>query len=65
MQTIWLSPTGFVAGDPSLELAHPSALHPGHLHGNVLVRSASAGPKALLLGLPLQPNVTIDAVTIT
>jgi len=29
MQTIWLSPVGYVTGDPTLRISYPYTSHPG------------------------------------
>src|SRR5262249_49825678 len=56
----WLSPTGFVTGDPILQISHPFVSHP-----NTVVTSKTTGDlKWISLGLPLPPNVSVEAVTI-
>src|SRR6266568_1217992 len=60
MQTIWLSPTGFVTGDPLLEISYPFVSH----QDTVVTSKTTGDLKWISLGLPLPPNVRVDGVTI-
>ena len=60
MQTIWLSPTDFVTGDPTLQISYPSVSHP-----STIVTCTSPGDlKWVSMGLPLPQNITIHEVTV-
>src|SRR5229473_8259455 len=60
MQTHWLSPTGYVTGDPTLQISYASVSHPG-----TIVTCTSPGDlKWVSIGLPLPQNITIDQVTV-
>ncbi len=60
MQTLWLSPTNFVTGDPSLQISYPFVSHPG-----TLVTSTTIGDfKWISMALPLPPKVKIEEVII-
>jgi hypothetical protein len=59
-QTIWLSPVGYVTGDPALNISYPYTLHPG-----TVVTCVSPGDlKWVSMGLSLPPNVEIEEVII-
>jgi hypothetical protein len=60
VQTIWLSPTAYVTGDPSLRISYPFVSHP-----STVVTCISPGDlKWVSMGLPLPPNVQIKEVII-
>jgi hypothetical protein len=60
MQTIYLSPTDFVTGDPSLVISYPFVSHP-----STLVTCTVPGDfKWVSMGLHLPPNVSIEEITI-
>lgn len=60
METIWLSPTAYVTGDPSLRISYPFVSHP-----NTIVTSQTTGDfKWISMGLPLPSNVKIYEVII-
>jgi hypothetical protein len=60
MQNIWLSPTDFVTGDPSLQISYPSDSDPN----TILTSTVTGGSKLISMGLRLPPNVKIEEVTI-
>ncbi|HKV41590.1 MAG TPA: hypothetical protein VJX67_20465, partial [Blastocatellia bacterium] len=60
MQTLWVSPTNYVSGDPTLRLSYPFALHP-----STIVTSTTPGDiKWVSMGLRVPPNVNIEEVII-
>ncbi|HVP97695.1 MAG TPA: hypothetical protein VMS87_00285, partial [Roseiarcus sp.] len=60
MQTIWLSPTNFVSGDPTLRISYPFVSHP-----STIVSCTSPGDlKWVSMGLRLPPDVQIEAVVV-
>jgi hypothetical protein len=60
MQTIWLSPTNYVTGDPTLRVSYPFASHP-----STIVTCTTPGDfKWVSMGLRLPPNVQIEQVII-
>src|SRR5262245_50409010 len=60
MPITWISPTGYVTGDPSLSIGYPSVSHPG-----TVVTSNSRGDlKWVYLALNLSPAVRIDEVSV-
>jgi hypothetical protein len=60
METIWLSPTGFVTGDPTLQISYPFVSHPG----TVVTCTAPGDLKGVSMGLRLPPNAKIEDVII-
>jgi hypothetical protein len=57
---MWWNPTGFVAGDPSVQI-HPSPVgDPG-----IAVRSRNAGTKWICLAMPLSREVVIDGIVLS
>jgi hypothetical protein len=60
VQTIWLGPTNFVTGDPTLRLSYPFVSHPS----TVVTCTAPGDFKWVSLGLRLPPEVQIDTVLI-
>ncbi len=60
MQTVWLSPTNYVTGDPTLRVSYPFASHPS----TVITCTSPGGLKWISMGLRLPPNVQIDQVII-
>jgi|GEM_PF-3065100 len=60
MQTLWLSPTGWVSGDPSLVISYPFVSHP-----DTIVTCKSIGDfKWISMGLRLPEGVSIEDVII-
>lgn len=60
MQTIWLGPTDYVTGDPSLQITYPSSHHP-----STVVTSRTTGDfKWISMSLRLPENVTIEELVI-
>ena len=60
MQTIWLSPTNYVTGDPTLRMSYPFASHP-----STIVTCMTPGDfKWISMGLRLPANVQIKQVII-
>src|ERR1700674_684925 len=60
MQTIWLSPTNYVTGDPTLRMSYPFASHP-----STIVTCTTPGDfKWISMGLRLPANVQIKQVII-
>jgi hypothetical protein len=60
MQTIWLSPTNFVTGDPTLRVSYPFVSH----SSTVVTCTATGDLKWVSVGLRLPPDVQIEAVII-
>jgi hypothetical protein len=60
MQTMWLSPTDYVTGDPTLRVSYPFVSHPG----TVLTCTAPGDFKWVSMGLPLPSDVKVDEVII-
>src|SRR6266498_2412176 len=60
MQTIWLSPTDFVTGDPSLRISYPFVSHPS----TIITCTAPGDFKWVSMGLRLPPNVAIQEVIV-
>jgi hypothetical protein len=60
MQTIWISPTEFITGDPSLDISYPSVDHPG----TVVTCGAPGDFKWVFMGLRLQDSVRIEQVIV-
>jgi hypothetical protein len=60
MQTIWLSPTDFVTGDPTLKMSYPFVSHPS----TVVTCTIPGDLKWVSMGLPLPSEITIEEVTI-
>jgi hypothetical protein len=60
MQTIWLSPTDFVTGDPTLQINYPSVAHPG----TVVTCNAPGDLKWVSMDLRLAPGLQIVQVDI-
>lgn len=58
MKTIWLSPTDFVTGDPSLAISYPFASHPG----TIITCTQPGDLKWVAMGLRLPENVKIDEI---
>jgi hypothetical protein len=59
-KTIWLSPTAYVTGDPSLQLSYPYVLHPA-----TEVKCSSPGDlKWIYMGLPLPMGAKIEEVNL-
>jgi Pectate lyase superfamily protein len=61
METIWLSPTGYVTGDPTLQISYPFVSHPG----TVVTCTATGDLKWVAMGLRLPPNAKIEDVIIS
>lgn len=60
MQTIWLSPTNYVTGDPTLRVSYPFVSHP-----STIVACTTPGDfKWVSMGLRLPPNLGIEEVII-
>jgi parallel beta-helix repeat protein len=60
MQTLWLSPTEFVTGDPSLRLSYPYISH-----SYAIVTCTSPGDfKWIFMGLWLPENVAIEEIIV-
>src|SRR5262245_58554801 len=60
MQTIWLSPSDYVTGDPTLKLSYPSAAHPG-----TTVSSTKTGDqKWVSMSLRLPEDVAIAEIIV-
>jgi Hypothetical glycosyl hydrolase family 15 len=60
MKTIWFAPTGYVTGDPTLQVSHPSVAHPG----TIVTSSSSGDYKWVSLGITLPPDVAIQDVIV-
>ena len=60
MQTIWLSPTNFVTGDPTLRVSYPFVSHPS----TVVSCTAPGDFKWVSMGLRLPLDVQIEGVII-
>ncbi len=60
MQTIWLSPTGFVSGDPTIKINYPSVFHPS----TVVTCSLPGDLKWVSIDLRVPANATIENVII-
>ncbi len=60
MQTIWLSPTNFITGDPTLRVSYPYVSHPS----TIVSCTAPGDLKWVSLGLRLPPDVQIEEVII-
>jgi len=60
MQTIWLSPTNYITGDPTLRLSYPFVSHPG----TIVTCTTPGDLKWVSMGLRLPPNVQIEQVII-
>ena len=60
MQTIWLSPAGFVTGDPTLRVNYPFVSHPS----TIVSCTAPGDFKWISMGLRLPPDSQIDEVVI-
>jgi hypothetical protein len=61
METVWLSPTGFVTGDPTLQISYPFVSHPG----TVVTCTAPSDLKWVSMGLLLPLNAKIEDVIIS
>jgi hypothetical protein len=60
MQTIWLSPTNYVTGDPTLRVSYPFVSHP-----STIVTCTTPGDyKWVSMGLRLPPNGQLEEVII-
>src|ERR1700720_2338257 len=60
MPTIWLSPTNYVTGDPTLRLSYPFVSHP-----STTVACTTPGDfKWVSMDLRLPPNVQIEALIV-
>ena len=60
MTTLWISPTEYVTGDPSLVIGYPFVSHP-----STVVTSKTTGDfKWVSVGLRLPPSVSIEEVTV-
>lgn len=60
METLWLSPTGYVTGDPTLQISYPFVSHPG-----TVVTCVTPGDfKWISMGLPLLSSRSIKEVSI-
>lgn len=60
MQTIWLSPTNYVTGDPSLSISYPYVTHP-----STVVTSAATGDlKWVFMSLDLPQGATIQQMIV-
>ena len=60
MQTIWLSPTEYITGDPTLQISYPFVSHP-----ETIVTCTTPGDlKWLSMGLRLPPRVRIEELKI-
>jgi hypothetical protein len=55
MATIWLSPTGYVTGDPTLRIGYPFESNPD----TVVSCTAPGDLKWISMGMPLPPDVEI------
>lgn len=62
METIWLSPTEYVSGDPSLKVSHPFLNHPNTIV--TLVNKKDVGLHWISMSLPLPPNVDVQEVIV-
>jgi hypothetical protein len=60
MQTHWLSPTGYVTGDTTLQISYASVSHPC----TIITCTSSGDLKWVSIDLPLHQNITIDQVTV-
>ena len=60
MQTIWLSPTNFVSGDPTLRVSYPFVSHPS----TIVSCTAPGDFKWVSMGLRLPPDAQIEDVII-
>src|SRR3984893_18209334 len=60
MQTIWLSPTNYVTGDPTLRVSYPFVSHPS----TIAACTAPGDYKWVSMGLRLPPNVQIEEVIV-
>src|SRR5262245_59865343 len=60
MQNIWMSPTDYVTGDPTLVISYPFMAHPS----TIVTCTAPGNFKWIWLGLRLPPNASIEAITI-
>ena len=60
METIWLSPTDYVTGDPSLRISYPFVSHPS----TIVTSTAPGDLKWVSIGLRLPPNVSIEEIII-
>jgi pectate lyase-like protein len=60
MQTIWLSPTNYVTGDPTLRVSYPFASHPS----SIVTCTTPGDFKWVSMDLRLPPNVQIDELII-
>jgi parallel beta-helix repeat protein len=61
MQTIWLGPTNFVTGDPTLRVSYPFVSHPSTIIGC----TAPGDFKWVSMGLRLPPDVLIEELVIS
>lgn len=60
METLWLSPTGYVTGDPTLQISYPFVSHP-----STVVTCVTPGDlKWISMGLPLLSSRSIKEVSI-
>jgi parallel beta-helix repeat protein len=59
-ETIWLSPTEYVTGDPSLEISYPFVSHPS----TIITCTAPGDFKWVSMGLRLPQNVSIEEIII-
>src|SRR5215471_401034 len=59
-KTIWLSPTEYVTGDPSLEISYPFVSHPS----TIVSCTAPGDFKWVSMGLRLPPDAQIGEVII-
>ena len=60
MQTIWLSPTNYVTGDPTLRVSYPFVSHPS----TIAACTAPGDYKWVSMDLRLPPNVQIEEVIV-
>jgi hypothetical protein len=61
MDTIWLSPTGFISGDPTLQISYPFVSHPG----TVITCTAPGDLKWISIGLHLLPDAIIEDIIVS
>jgi hypothetical protein len=60
MEAIWISPTDFVTGDPTLVISYPSVSHPS----TIVTCTAPGDFKWISMGLRLPSNIRIETLTI-
>jgi hypothetical protein len=60
MQTLWFGPAGYMSGDPSLRIIHPSTAHPG----KVISSTTRGANKWVSLDLAVPEDACIEHVVV-